>query len=243
MKTVSTLKLSTPTNHILAALDAGDLDRLSKKLTPFTLRFGEVLYEAGAPMETVYFPEGGIVSLLATLDGKSVLEVGVVSSEGVVGLSSYLGSPNSRNRALVQGEGTAFSMKTTDFIDESNSNPKLAEMLRQYAQSLMAQISQSAICYRFHKIDARLARWLLTSADCMQSDEFRLTQEFLSHMLGVRREAVTIAAHRLQDNEIVIYSRGEIKILDRKRLEAAACECYAIIRDELDHHTRLIPGV
>ena len=220
-------------NQILASLPAADLKRISAKLTPFELRFGEIIYEAGTPIDSVYFPDSGLVSLLATLNGSSVLEIGVVSREGVVGLSAFLGTMKSRNRALVQGEGHARSMKTTDFLEECQSTPKLAETLRHYTQTLIAQISQSAICYRFHKIDARLARWLLVTADCMRADEFRLTQEFLSFMLGVRREAITNAAHRMQGQEVINYSRGKIQILNRNALESAACVCYSIIKEEL----------
>ncbi|MEP6944762.1 MAG: Crp/Fnr family transcriptional regulator [Acidobacteriota bacterium] len=197
------------------------------------MRFGEIIYEAGDDINTVYFPKIGLVSLLATLDGESVLEVGVVSSEGLVGLSVFLGSTRSRNRALVQGEGSALSMTTADLLKECQRSPQLSESLREYAQKLLGQVSQSAICYRFHNINKRLARWLLTSADCMQSDKFRLTQEFLSHMLGVRREAVNTAARRMQDDGVINYSRGRIALLDRPRLEAAACECYSIIKEDL----------
>ncbi len=126
-------------------------------------------------------------------------------------------------------------MPTADFLNEAKRSSHLAEWLRRYAKSMLAQISQSAVCYRFHKIDQRLARWLLTSADCIISDEFRLTQEFLSHMLGVRREAVNTAAHRLQDTGIINYSRGDIQILDRSKLEVSTCKCYSIIREDLSH--------
>lgn len=217
-------------NQILASLSKADFERVGNKLKPFELVFGEVIYEAGDPIQNVYFPSGGLVSLLATLGGASVLEVGVVSSEGVVGLSAFLGSPHSRTRALVQGEGSSQSMTTADFRAECETIPALSSAMLQYANKLLAQVSQSAICYRFHKIDARLARWLLLTADCMRSETFRLTQEFLSHMLGVRREAVTTAAHRFQEGGVLNYSRGSIEILDRKALEAIACPCYEIIK-------------
>ena len=129
----------------------------------------------------------------------------------------------------------ATTMSMSDFLKECKRSVSLAEALRGYARALIGQISQSAVCYRFHKTDQRLARWLLTSADCMQADEFRLTQEFLSHMLGVRREAVNDAATRMQQIGIINYSRGAIQILDRPRLESAACKCYLIIKEDLDH--------
>lgn len=220
-------------NQILASLPKSDMERIGNKLKPFELSFGEIIYEAGTPIKTVYFLESGLVSLLATLDGASVLEVGVVSVEGIVGLSVFLGSPNSRSRALVQGDGSAQSMTTADFRAECEATPALSAAMLKYTHKLLIQVSQSAICYRFHKIDARLARWLLLTADCMRSDTFKLTQEFLSHMLGVRREAVTTAAHRFQESGVLNYSRGSIDILDRKELEAAACPCYAIIKKVL----------
>jgi CRP-like cAMP-binding protein len=211
------------------------MERIGNKLTPFDLVFGEVIYEAGEAIKKVYFPNVGLVSLLATLDGASVLEVGVVSSEGVVGLSVFLGAPDSRTRALVQGEGSSQSMKVADFHTECKTSPALSSAVLKYTNKLLAQVSQSAICYRFHKIDARLARWLLLTSDCMRSNKFKLTQEFLSHMLGVRREAVTTAAHRFQELGVLNYSRGTIDILDRKKLEATACPCYAIIKKILDN--------
>lgn len=233
MPSISVKKRSKSRNRILDCLSAGDLERIGSKLTPFELCFAEVIYEAGTTIESVYFPDSGLVSLLATLDGTSVLEVGVVSTEGLVGLSVFLGSPVSRTRALVQGEGSARSMKTADFKAECETTPALSAAVLKYTHKLLTQVSQSAICYRFHKIDARLARWLLLTADCMRSDTFKLTQEFLSHMLGVRREAVTTAAHRFQEDGVLNYSRGTIDILDRKALEAAACQCYAIIKNVL----------
>ena len=198
---------------------------------PFELNFGETIYEAGDVIENVYFPDRGIISLLATLGAESVLEIGIVCREGVVGLSSFLGAPKSRNRAIMQSQGIAQMMKTFDFLAVCEKSPQLSQLLKHYAQSLMSQISQSAVCYRFHKIDARLARWLLMTADCMVSDEFQLTHNFLSHMLGVRREAVSNAANDLQKRGIIQYSRGNIKILERKALEGMSCPCYGILKN------------
>ncbi len=220
-------------NNLLAALPEKESKRIKSKLEPFELNFGEKIYEAGDTIENVYFPDTGIVSILATLGGESVLEVGIVGFEGVVGLSTFLGSPESRNRAVVQGQGVAQKMKTSDFLAACSKNPELTKLLQHYAQSLMTQISQSAVCYRFHKLEARLARWLLMSADGMRSDEFRLTQDFLSHMLGVRREGVTKAASHLQTQDVIRYSRGKLEILDRKALERASCPCYAILKQNI----------
>ena len=217
-------------NHILASLPEKESKRITNKLKPFDLIFGEKIYEAGETIDSVYFPDSGIVSLLATLGGESVLEVGIVGFDGIVGLSAFLGPLKSRGRAIVQGEGVAQKMTAANFLDECEASPALSKLLRQYTHSLLAQIAQSAVCYRFHKIEARLARWLLMTADCMISEEFRLTQEFLSYMLGVRREGVTNAASHLQKQDIIHYRRGNIEILDRKSLEAASCPCYAILK-------------
>ncbi len=217
-------------NKILASLSEKESKNLKTKLQPFELNFGEKIYEAGDTIDNVYFPDSGIISILATLGGESVLEVGIVGFEGVVGLSTFLGAPISKNRAVVQGEGVAQKIKTADFLTVCGQSPELAKLLQHYAHSLMTQISQSAVCYRFHRIEARLARWLLMTADCMLSDEFRLTQDFLSHMLGVRREGVTKAASHLQKQKIISYSRGNITIINRKALENASCQCYGLLK-------------
>ena len=220
-------------NKLLAALPDKESKQIKSKLESFDLNFGENIYEAGDVIENIYFPDRGIVSILATLGGESVLEVGIVGFEGVVGLSTFLGTREAQHRAVVQGEGVAQKMKTGDFLSVCGKNPGLTKLLQHYAQSLIMQISQSAVCYRFHKIEARLARWLLMSADRMVSDEFRLTQDFLSHMLGVRREGVTKAAGQLQKQEIIRYTRGKINILNRKALENTSCPCYAILKQNI----------
>lgn len=217
-------------NRILAGLSEKDHTLFKNKLEPFELNFGEKIYEGGDVIDNVYFPDSGIISLLATLGGESVLEVGIVGFDGVVGLSAFLGVPKSETRAMVQGQGVAQRMKTAHFLAACGKSPKLTQLLQLYAQRLMKQISQSAVCYRFHTIEERLARWLLMSADCMVSDEFQLTHEFLSHMLGVRREGVTKAASHLQKQAVIHYTRGKIEILNRKALEKTSCPCYAILK-------------
>jgi CRP-like cAMP-binding protein len=157
------------------------------------------------------------------------LEVGMVGREGMVGIPLALGTDVSPVRALVQGAGTAMRMKSARFSKEIRKSPQLQHEVYCYANALMAQVSQTAACNRFHVVVARLARWLLMTRDRMRSKEFRLTQEFLSHMLGVRRVGVTKAASALQDRKLIHYSRGKIRILDDKGLEAAACECYALV--------------
>ncbi|MEP6947263.1 MAG: Crp/Fnr family transcriptional regulator, partial [Acidobacteriota bacterium] len=177
-------------NTILSSLSEKAAKSINSKLVPFELKYGEKIYEAGDVVEHVYFPDRGMISLLATLGGESLLEVGIVGFDGVLGLSTFLGSPESPNRTVVQGQGVAQKMKAADFLNACSKFPELTKQLHHYTQVLMTQISQSAVCYRFHKVEQRLARWLLISADYMLSDEFRVTQDFLSHMLGVRREGV-----------------------------------------------------
>ena len=216
-------------NSLLAALPGKNYQRLLSGLELVTLNFGDVLYEAGQKIRHVYFPGNSLVSLLTLVNGRMALEVGMVGREGMVGIPLALGSDVSPVRALVQGAGTAMRMTSARFSKEIRESPQLQHGVYGYANALMAQVSQTAACNRFHVVEARLARWLLMTRDRMRSKDFRLTQEFLSHMLGVRRVGVTNAARALQDRKLIDYSRGKISILDDKGLEAAACECYALV--------------
>jgi CRP-like cAMP-binding protein len=219
-------------NRLLAALPFEEYRRLSSGLTQVALNYGENIYERGEIIRYVYFPENGIVSLVAAVQDSMTLEVGLVGNEGIVGLPVFLGVKTSNNRAVVQGAGSALRMTAADFLAECENGASLPRLLQRYAHSLLTQVSQSAVCYRFHLSEARLARWLLMTADRMQTDKFQLTQEFLSNMLGVRREAVNKSAVILQQQQHIRYSRGTITIIDRAGLERAACECYGIIKDE-----------
>jgi CRP-like cAMP-binding protein len=213
-------------NNLLAALSGKNYQSLLSGLEPVALNFGDVLYEPGQKIRHVYFPGDSLVSLLTLVDGHMALEVGMVGHEGMVGIPLALGTDVSQVRALVQGAGTAMRMQSARFSKEFRKSPRLQQGIHRYANTLMAQVSQTAACNRFHVVVARLARWLLMTRDRVRSDEFRLTQEFLSHMLGVRRVGVTQAACTLQERKLIEYSRGKIRILDDKGLEAAACECY-----------------
>ena len=216
-------------NSLLAALPGRNYQRLLSGLETVELKFGDVLYEAGQKIRHVYFPANSLVSLLTVVDGRMALEVGMVGREGMVGLPLALGTDISSVRALVQGSGTALRMTSKRFSKEIRKSPQLQQGVHRYANALMAQVSQTAACNRFHVVGARLARWLLMTRDRMRSGEFRLTHEFLAHMLGVRRVGVTTAARKLQARKLIDYSRGQIRILDHKGLEAAACECYALV--------------
>lgn len=216
-------------NSLLAALPGRSYRRLRSALEPVALKFGDVLYEPGQKIRYVYFPGDSLVSLLTLVEGRMALEVGMVGREGMVGLPFALGADVSPVRALVQGAGAAVRMKSERFSREIRNSRQLQQEVHRYANALMAQVSQTAACNRFHVVVARLARWLLMTRDRVRSDEFRLTHEFLAHMLGVRRVGVTTAARRLQARKLIAYSRGKIRILDPRGLEAAACECYARI--------------
>ena len=219
-------------NRLLAALPEKEYQRLLPELEQVKLSFAEVLYKPGTSILYVYFPNDSIVSLLAEVAECSTLEVGLVGNEGMAGISVFMGLNTSRYRALVQGAGTAMRMKASALRTESDRVGSLHRLLRRYAHSLLTQVSQSAACNRFHTVDARLARWLLMTRDRLRSDEFRLTQEFMSNMLGVRREGVTRAASALQRQKLISYSRGRITVLDRDGLEAVSCKCYKIIKAE-----------
>jgi CRP-like cAMP-binding protein len=220
-------------NRILSALPRGDYQRLATKLEPVSLSFGEVLYEPGDPVRYVYFPGDSLVSLLTVIDGRLALEVGLIGREGMMGMAFSVGTGVSPVRALVQGAGAAMRMEAAAFRKELRLSASLQRELHLYSNALMVQFAQTAACNRFHVVAARLARRLLMTRDRLDSDQFRLTHEFLGHVLGVRRVGVTKAAHALKKRKLIDYSRGNIAILNGRGLEAAACSCYEIFKDRL----------
>src|SRR6266850_5428938 len=217
-------------NELLAAMPRKAYEALAPALVPVTLVFGEVLYAADAPIMQVYFPCESMVSLLLPVEDHFDVEVGMVGREGMLGASLGLGIVHSPVKALVQGAGSALRLSAAGFRRELARNPALQRAVNGYLHSLMQQITQTAACNRFHVVEARLARWLLMTRDRMHSSKFRMTHDFLSHMLGVRRVGVTEAASSLQRQKLIEYTRGNIRILDEPGLEAACCGCYAIIR-------------
>jgi CRP-like cAMP-binding protein len=218
-------------NSLLAALPRRSYLRLLPGLTPVELVFGAVLYEPGEAIREVYFPSRSLISLLTLVEGHLALEVGLVGREGMLGIPLALGVDTSPVRALVQGAGPALKMSAARFRTELKANPPLQRQLNRYVHVMMAQISQTAGCNRFHVVEARLARWLLMTRDRVRSAEFRMTHDFLSHMLGVRRVGVTEAASALQQRKLIEYRRGLIRILDDRGLEAACCSCYQVVKD------------
>ena len=220
--------MSAIANSLLAALPRAKYRSLLAGLEPSTLKSGEVLHETGAPIRHVYFPVDCVVSLLA-VEGRQALEVGLVGYEGMVGIPLAFGVGDSSVRALVQASGTALRMSAARFHEAFRQSPPLRRALYRYTYAKLALARQTVACSRFHALEARLARWLLMTSDRVQSQQLFLTQAFLADTLGVRRATVNQSARSLQQRALIRYSRGTIRILDRRGLEAAACVCYAPI--------------
>lgn len=221
-------------NRVLASIPARDYQRLQVNLAPVRLKFGEVLYEPGKAIKYVYFPTDCLISLLTTVDKRRSLEVGMVGNEGMAGMPFILGIGVSGVRAIVQGGGGALRMASAPFRVEFDRNAALQEALYRYTYALMAQISQTAACNRFHDSEARLARWLLMTRDRVGSDTFPLTHKFLAHMLGLRREGVSEAANALKRRNLIDYSRGNMQIMDVRGLKKASCSCYQTVKAVFD---------
>ena len=229
---MSPVKSPLIANQLLASLPRKEYQALQSQLEEIPLVFEDIIYKPEVVISDVYFPNSGVISLLAGLNERTTLEVGLVGKEGMLGLAVFMGAKASQNRAVVQGTGTAMKMKASAFRRECNNGGDLPRLLRRYTSSLLTQITQTAVCNQFHSVEERLARWLLMTHDRMATDEFQLTQEFLSNMLAVRREAVNKAAGKLQKLKLITYSRGRLTVLDRAGLEANACSCYEIITRE-----------
>ena len=224
-----------PGNQLLGALPAEELTRLTPHLEPFSFRHEMVLHRPDEPIKHVYFPVSGMVSLVTVLLDGDAIETATAGNEGLIGLSLFLGNPDSSVRAIVQVSGQALRMGADEFLAALPHCPTLDSGLKLYADYMLALTAQSAACNRLHPVNERCARWLLTTHDRAGSDEFRLTQELLSQMLGVRRPSVTVAASALAHANLIAYRRGRMKILDREGLEAAACECHGILAERARH--------
>jgi CRP-like cAMP-binding protein len=208
-----------------------DYRKLLPVLEQVKLAFGQVLYESQARIRHIYFPNDCFVSMLTGVDGDRSSEVGLIGSEGMIGLPVALGIAVSPFRAVVQGGGTAMRMTIADFRREFSESAALKRELFLFTHLLMIQIAQTAACNRFHRVSQRMARWILMTSDRIKSDDFRITQEFLALMLGVRRVGVSVAASDLRKRKLMAYRRGNFTILDHKGLEAVACVCYRIVKD------------
>jgi CRP-like cAMP-binding protein len=199
---------------------------------------GQVLYESGATLSHVYFPTTSIVSLLYVMDDGASAEIAVVGKEGLVGVSLFMGGESTPSRAVVQSAGEGFRLRAQLMKDEFNLAGPVLHLLLRYTQALITQMAQTAACNRHHSLDQQLCRWLLLSLDRLPNNELVMTQELIANMLGVRREGVTEAALKLQQEGLIRYARGHITVLDRPGLELRTCECYAVVKTEYD---RLLP--
>lgn len=226
-------------NRLLAALPDAEWARWLPQLEPVDMPLDKVLYESGSKLTHVYFPTTSIVSLLYVMEDGASAEIAVVGTEGIVGISLFMGGETTPSRAVVQSAGQAFRLKANVMMQEFNRAGPVLHLLLRYTQALITQMAQTAVCNRHHSLDQQLCRWLLLSLDRLQSNEIVMTQELIANMLGVRREGVTEAAGKLQQAGIIRYRRGHITVLDRDRLEQRTCECYAVVRREYD---RLLPA-
>mgnify|MGYP000509357709 CR=1 FL=1 len=225
-------------NHLLAALPDAEWQRWRPQLELIALPLGQVLYESGTTLKHVYFPTTAIISLLYVMENGASAEISVVGNEGLVGISLFMGGESTPSRAVVQSAGHGFRLKAQLMKDEFDRAGPVLHLLLRYTQALITQMSQTAVCNRHHSLDQQLCRWLLLSLDRLEGTDLVMTQELIANMLGVRREGVTEAAHKLQEAGLIRYSRGRISVLDRIALERRVCECYGVVKKEYD---RLLP--
>jgi len=225
-------------NYLLAALPVEVQERLFPDLKLVEMPLGKVLYESGDTVSHIYFPTDSIVSLLYVMEDGASAEISVVGNEGFIGVSLFMGGGSTTSRSVVQSAGWAFKLPGQRFMDECNRHSQLTVLMLHYLQSMITQMAQTAVCNRHHSIDQQLCRWLLLSLDRLPGNQLIMTQELIANMLGVRREGVTEAAGKLQNLGVIEYSRGHITVLDRPKLEALCCECYAVVKKETD---RLLP--
>ncbi len=221
-------------NRLLAALPVEVQERLIPQLELVVLPLGKVVYESGDTLQYVYFPTDAIVSLLYVMEDGASAEISVVGNEGLIGIAVFMGGESTPSRAIVQSAGHAYRLPGQRLKTEFNRHGEMMQLLLRYTQALITQMAQTAVCNRHHSIDQQLCRWLLLSLDRLPSNQLIMTQELIANMLGVRREGVTEAAGKLQKLGVIEYSRGHIEVLDRAKLEALCCECYAVVKKETD---------
>src|SRR5579885_820997 len=221
-------------NQLLAQLPPEEMGRLLPHLKQVSFALGEVVYESGGRQSYIYFPTTAIISLLYLMEDGSSAEMGVAGNDGLVGIALFMGGDTVPNRAVVQSAGGAVRMRAKVLREEFARGGTFQRLLLRYTQALMTQMSQTAVCNRLHTIEQQLCRWLLLSHDRLDSDELVMTQELIANMLGVRREGVTTPPGRLQERGLISYVRGRIRILDRRGIERAVCECYKVVKDEYD---------
>jgi CRP-like cAMP-binding protein len=221
-------------NHLLAALPTAEFERLAANLELIPMPLGEVLYESGGQLKHVYFPTTSIVSLHYVMENGSSAEIAGVGNEGILGISLFMGGNSTPSRAIVQTAGYGYRLSARLLMEEFNRAGLMMRLLLRYTQALITQMSQTAVCNRYHSVDQQLCRWLLLTLDRLPSSELIMTQELVASMLGVRREAVTEAAGKLQHAGFIRYRRGHITVIDRSGLAAHVCECYVVVKKEFD---------
>ena len=219
-------------NQILAALPQSQYQRIAPYLRQVELQSGDILLEPDEEVDSIYFPQTAMISLVSIMNNGSTTEIGLVGNEGMIGLSAILGGKSTISRSIVQISGVALKVSADIIVEEFYRGEKFQQLILLYIQALLTQVSQSAACNRQHKIEERLARWLLSVQDCVLQNELPLTQEFIANMLGTRRSGVTVAAGILQQAGIIRYARGKIVILNQQGLEDTACECYRLVQNE-----------
>ena len=225
-------------NHLLAALHTAEYERLLPDLEQVPMPLGEVLYESGGQLQHVYFPTTSVVSLLYVMkDGESA-EIAITGNEGLVGVALVMGGQTTPSRAVVQCAGQAFRMRPLALKQEFDRGGAMQRLMLHYLQALITQMVQTAACNRHHSVEQQFCRWLLLSIDRLPSNEVTMTEGLIANMLGVRHEGVTAVAEQLQSEGLIHYAGGRITVLDRPRVEARACECYAVVKKEFD---RLLP--
>lgn len=222
-------------NNILAALPAVEFERIAPGLELVSMQQRSVLYESGGQVQYVYFPATAIISLQYVLENGSSSEIAGIGSEGVVGTSIFMGGRAPPGLAMVCIDGYGYRLKAKLLKEEFNRDGVMRHLLLSYTQTLITQVSQTAICNRHHSVEQQLCRWLLLTLGRLPSNELKITQDLIANMLGVRREGVTEAAGRLQKRGCICYSRGHISMQDWSGMESRACECYAVVKDEIDH--------
>lgn len=225
-------------NHLLAVLPDTDYERVLPQLELVPLPLGLAVYESGRGQGYVYFPTNSIVSMLYVMEDGSSAEIAVVGNDGLVGIALFMGGETTSSRAVVQSAGFGYRLKAAVLKKEFERGGALQHLLLRYTQALITQMAQTAVCNRHHSLEQQLCRWLLLSLDRLPSNELQMTQELIANMLGVRREGVTEAAGKLQKDGLIIYTRGHITVIDRPALEKRVCECYAVVKKEMD---RLLP--
>ncbi len=221
-------------NHLLAALPTQEFDALVASLELVTLPLGEFLYEPGTQLQHAYFPTTAIISLHYVMESGAIAETAGVGHEGMLGISLFMGGNTTPSSAVVQTAGHAYRLDKNVLLREFNGGGLLQSLLLRYTQALITQMSQTAACNRHHSVEQQLCRWLLLTLDRLFTNELVMTQELVASMLGVRRESITEAAGKLKNAGIISYRRGHITVLNRSGLEGSTCECYAVVREELN---------